>query len=345
MAEDDLFSRLFELFNQPGPVNWKLAGEVARHMAGESQAIDPWAAEQIVELGGLAQASLDNEAPFPVPVLAVSVLDPREWVNQALESFGYAAEAIAEATVNTVPGMGAALAGMQVGTLVGGIASGTAASFEAGLPMEGSPRLLIVGPGVERLQKNIGVDVREVRLGVVASEIAHSALFRVPWLTEHLSRLLGAYAVHLVPDPEKLMEVWGGDPASLAERLSDPEALEKLVGGDEGTNHRLAVEAFLAITSGYRRFLVARSLPNMLPSLERLHSPAPAEAPLLTIPVADPGLTSRGARFCEEIEKGYGREAVDSIWAGPERLPSDDELEDATGWAARVLLDDLSTDY
>ena len=32
---DDLFSRLFELFNQPGPVNWKLAAEVARHLSGE----------------------------------------------------------------------------------------------------------------------------------------------------------------------------------------------------------------------------------------------------------------------------------------------------------------------
>ena len=32
MSDDDIFSRLFELFNQPGPVNWKLAAEVSHHL-------------------------------------------------------------------------------------------------------------------------------------------------------------------------------------------------------------------------------------------------------------------------------------------------------------------------
>ena len=58
---DDLFSRLFELFNQPGPVNWKLAGEVARHLAGDQEAIDPFAAEEQRELVRLAEYRLEGE--------------------------------------------------------------------------------------------------------------------------------------------------------------------------------------------------------------------------------------------------------------------------------------------
>ena len=61
---DDLFSRLFELFNQPGPVNWKLAAEVARHIAGDREPVEPWAAEEFRELARLAEYHLEKVAPF-----------------------------------------------------------------------------------------------------------------------------------------------------------------------------------------------------------------------------------------------------------------------------------------
>ncbi|MDP3984828.1 MAG: zinc-dependent metalloprotease [Acidimicrobiia bacterium] len=341
---DDIFSRLFELFNQPGPVNWKLAGEVARHLAGDPQAVDPWGAEQMVELAGLAQQRLESEAPFPVAPTQLMVVDPHQWVEEALTGFGYLAEAIAEATSGAVPGMGSALAGMQAGTVVGSVAATAAGSFEAGMPIERAGAALIIGPGVERVQQSTGIDAREVHLWAACSEIAHCALFRIPWLTEHLARLVGAFAVHLVPDPEKIMEMLGGDPTALAERLGDPAALEELVGGEDARPHREALEAFLAVTSGYRHVLVRRAFGQMLPTIDLLHSPAPTEAPLLGLPLANHELTMRGARFCTEAEKRYGGDAVDGIWIGPERLPTPAELDDPVGWAARVLLDELGAD-
>ena len=47
---DDLFSKLFELFDQPGPINWKLAAEVARHLSGDTEPVEPWTAEEFREL-------------------------------------------------------------------------------------------------------------------------------------------------------------------------------------------------------------------------------------------------------------------------------------------------------
>jgi putative hydrolase len=339
---DDLFSRLFELFNQPGPVNWKLAAEVARHLAGEPQPVDPFAAEQVEELSLLAQSQIETRAPFPVPVMPVAMVDRRQWVDESLERFGYVAEAFTDAGPGLIPGMGAALAGMQVGTLAGTIASTTMGVFESGLPLEGETRLLIIGPGLQAVEGRLGTDPREVRLAVVASEMAHAALFRVPWLTETLGDLIASYAGYLVPDPEKLMEMWGDDPGSLPEKLSDPATLEELTGGQEGTAHRQSLEAFLAVTSGYRHLLIDRSFPNMLPSLGRVHSEQPEELPVLGLPMANRQLTDRGAQFCREVERRYGVEALDNIWLGPDRLPTHDELEDPLGWAARVLLEELT---
>ncbi|HKX74002.1 MAG TPA: zinc-dependent metalloprotease [Acidimicrobiia bacterium] len=339
---DDLFSRLFELFNQPGPVNWKLAGEVARHLAGETQPVDPWAAEQVEELSLLAQSQIEAQAPFPVPVTAVAVVDRRQWVDESLERLAYVAEAFSESGPGMIPGMGAAVAGMQVGTLAGTIAATTMGAFESGFPLDGEARLLIIGPGLEAAEALLATDPREVRLSVAASEIAHAALFRVPWLTETLGHLIETYAAYLVPDPEKLMEIWGEDPGSLPEKLADPATLEELTGGKEGTAHRQNLESFLAVTSGYRRVLVDRAFPKMLPSLDRLHSHRPDEIPMLGLPMATQELTDRGAGFCREVERRYGVEALDNIWLGPDRLPTNDELEDPLGWAARVLLEELS---
>jgi len=47
---DDIFSKLFELFDQPGPINWKLAAEVARHLSGDTEPVEPWTAEEFREI-------------------------------------------------------------------------------------------------------------------------------------------------------------------------------------------------------------------------------------------------------------------------------------------------------
>ncbi|MGB8362209.1 MAG: zinc-dependent metalloprotease, partial [Acidimicrobiia bacterium] len=93
---DDLFSKLFELFNQPGPINWKLGAEVARHLAGERQPVEPWTAEEFRELARLAEYRLEEVSPFPVrPAADVLPLDPRTWAEKNLEQYGSLVEPFA----------------------------------------------------------------------------------------------------------------------------------------------------------------------------------------------------------------------------------------------------------
>ncbi|HSL24640.1 MAG TPA: zinc-dependent metalloprotease [Acidimicrobiia bacterium] len=342
---DDLFSRLFELFNQPGPVNWKLAGEVARHLAGEPEPVDPWSADEQRELVRLAEYRLEVEAPFPVPPVGeVRVVDSVGWVELALTGFGYLAEAIADAGsaggAQALPGIGATLAGMQVGSLVGTVSREVSASFETGLPIEPPGPLLVINSGVERVIAACGAVPRDVRLWAAAEEVAHRALFGVPWLTDHLARLAGTYSGHLLPDPEKLMKLWTEDPEGLSSKLSGAGSVADLFANEAAVPHRQALEAFLAVSSGYRHFLVKKALGNLLSQVDSFSSPPVAAAAGLTLPIGRHELTMSGAGFCDEIERRYGREALDGIWQGPERLPTQGELTDPVGWAARVLLAD-----
>jgi uncharacterized protein (DUF2342 family) len=55
--------------------------------------------------------------------------------------------------------------------------------------------------------------------------------------------------------------------------------------------------------------------------------PVPAEA------------TRLGDAFNQEVERRYGEDALETLWADPTRMPTAAELRDPTSWAARVLLD------
>lgn len=342
---DDLFSRLFELFNQPGPINWKLAGELAHHLAGEREAIDPFGVEEQRELVRLAEYQLELVAPFPIaPARETMVVDPRQWVDQVLTGFGYLAEVVAESAppAAVVPNMSATVAGMHVGTLVGTLSRQVVASFESGLPVEPPGPLLVIGSAVDRIAAATGSAPRDVRLWVAAEEVAHRAIFAIPWLIDRLGQLAGAYAAQMLPDADKLMSMWDGDPERMSAALTDPTTIAELFGGPEAEPHREALIAFLTITSGYRHHLVRRAVGHLLPDLDSYGSKSEAEETFVgpTLPTADRAMIVTGTRFCEEVERRYGPPALDRIWEGPERLPSGSELDDPVGWAARVLLDD-----
>ncbi len=42
-----------------------------------------------------------------------------------------------------------------------------------------------------------------------------------------------------------------------------------------------------------------------------------------------------GRGFCDEVAREGGAEALNRVWAGPEALPSLDELERPANWLAR----------
>ncbi|MGH8925186.1 MAG: zinc-dependent metalloprotease [Acidimicrobiia bacterium] len=331
---DDIFARLFELFNQPGPINWKLAEEVARHMAGEADAVDPWSAEEIDQLVRLSEFRLEPVAPFPVaPATSVAVLDARQWVSQALQRLNYLGERLGDVfgSINTalpLPQMASSIAGLQLGGLAGAIAASHPASFAAGVPLVPFDQLLFIGPAIDRLVA--GGDEHQVRLWVSANEVAHRALFEVPWLPDHMAMLFGAHLGKLIPDPVKIMELFESNP----EALGDPGALASLmVRGESDAESEL--RAFLAVTGGYRSLLVERGVGEMMnqakaPKLEPMAGAALPDT-LELVPV--------GLDFCRQIESRFGKEAIDNIWDGPERLPTFAELSDPVGWAARVLLD------
>lgn len=354
---DDLFSKLFELFNQPGPINWKLAAEVARHLSGDREPVEPWAAEEFRELARLAEYRIQEVAPFPVRAAAdVLPLDPRSWAEKNLEYYGslvepFAASIAAGEAAPLMAQLAPAIIGLQVGSLVGSISMWAVAGFDAGLPPDKVGPLTLIVPHVEALRVD-DVDRREIHLWVVANEVAFRAMCEVPWIHDHLDKLVHDYAEAAQIDPTKFtgLVIGGTDPAAIERAIEEAGGIEGLLGGEEAVGPRAELEAFLGAMTGCARLLARRALADLSPNFDRISSERDAEredmpeTATIGVGAVPPEMTQLGDEFNQEVERRYGDDALETLWADPARMPTADELRDPTAWAARVLLDgwDLS---
>lgn len=348
---DDLFSKLFELFNQPGPVNWKLAAEVARHLAGDRRPVEPWAAEEYRELARLAEYRLDEIAPFPVrAAVDVLPLDPRSWAEKNLELYGSLVEPFAASMGGEAAPMMAQLApamiGLQVGSLVGSLSAWAVAGFDAGLPPDQTGPLTLVVSNIEALEVG-GVDDREVRLWVVANEVAFRAVCDVPWVQDRLADLVGDYAAAAQIDPTKLsgLMIGGTDPSEIERAIEEAGGIDGLIGGEEAEAPRAELEAFLGTITGCARLLARRAIGEIAPHFDEISAmrdrdrEAITATPTIGVGPVPPEATQAGDAFNQEVERRYGDDALAMLWADPSRMPTASELRDPTAWAARVLLD------
>lgn len=350
---DDLFSKLFELFNQPGPVNWKLGMEVARHLSGDRQPIEPWAAEEFRELARLAEYRLEDVAPFRLhPAADVLPLDPRSWAEKNLESYGPLVEPFAASVGAEGPAgpllaqMGPAIVGLQAGSLVGSLATWVVASFDAGLPPHPPGDISLIVPNIEALEVD-GVDRREVHLWVVANEVAFRATSQLPWIQDHLTDLVRTYAEAARIDPTKLsgLMMGGTDPSDIERAIEEAGGVESLIGGEEAEAPKAELEAFLGAVTGCSRLLARRAVLEMAPNFDRITEARDrsrqdiTDQPAIGVGPVPVEVTRLGVEFNEEVERRYGDDALQTLWADPSRMPSAAELRDPTAWAARVLLD------
>lgn len=360
MPERNILDELMKLLHEPGPVNWALAGQMAGHMAGTPEPIDPWLAEEYLDLIRLAQMRVSETAGLTAdPMAEVLLVDRAGWAEHHLRSFRYTVEPLAE-LLAAAPGagplgallkpLGPALLGMQIGGAVGMMSGEALGSFDAGLPAADPAGLTFQVPNLEAFAAESGLDPRSVRLWAALHEVVHDALCARPWVRPHLfglfEKLAGSMEINAEAVEGRLQKL--GDPSSLEAMLSEG-GVEGLFSGPGREEHTEEIRSFVEVAEGYGAYLVERAAAGLLPGLDSIRAamssrwmertgPGPA-GPIEAGGSA--GAFGAGAAFCAEVESRWGKEAVPRVWEEARSLPSARELEDAAGWAARVLLDDL----
>ena len=87
---DNIFDRLFELFQSQGPVNWKLGAEVRKSLSGDPEPIDPTLAEEYQSLEMAASLRLGEVPGLMVPSAApLHPVDRVTWSTENAQSYRY----------------------------------------------------------------------------------------------------------------------------------------------------------------------------------------------------------------------------------------------------------------
>ena len=356
-VEDSIFDRLFELLQTPGPVNWKLAAEVIKSVAGAPQPIEPGIAEEYRELTLAAELMLADVSGLSIPSAArMHPVDRATWAKENSQSYRYLVEPLAMklsgsmGAASPLAVLGPAMLGMQAGSMVGFMAQRALGQFDAGLPaLDHADRYLIV-PNVEALADEHGIDSHQVRMWAAIREVAHHAIVERDWYRGAFLKAVESYFTGLEFDPSGMSDVLGSlqDPSQLEGLLEGPEAVAKLLGMQSDPDRLQQLQAIIAMTEGFGDFVTARAAAGTLPDLNRLAEVAarrraePHEGAELLEQLAGLDLQRHRARdaaeFSREVAQRWGDEALDTMWQRAANLPTLRELSDPVGWAARVLL-------
>ncbi|MDJ0953539.1 MAG: zinc-dependent metalloprotease [Acidimicrobiia bacterium] len=365
---DNLFDRLFELLQTPGPVNWRLGKEITESLAGAPEPIEPRVAEEYQELTLAAQLRLADRLSLDVATTTtIHPVDRHTWAERNEQSFRYLIEPLADKFSGTSGAAGMAgaflgpmapvILGIQAGTMVGFMSHRVLGQFDTGLPALDHESLFLVVPNVEAFAMDHGIEAHQIRMWAVLREVTNHAILNVEWVRNYFIQAINDFYATVEFDPSGLLDMLGGlqDPA----RLSDPSALEGLVdepGGLArmlGSSHDPAalepIQAFLAFMEGFGDYAVRTAAADLMPQLTeiesavRLRRSEPNEAEqflqqLLGLQI-DRHRAGDAAEFCSEIERRWGGETLQRLWEDQEKLPRLAELTDPVGWAARVLLD------
>ena len=355
---DNLFDRLRRLLESSGPVNWGLAREIAESVAGPAEPVEPWVAEEFVELTHAAALRVSAASPLDgaAAVREVRAVDRRTWAADSVAGFAYLGDPLAAKmagpdgeTDPRLQPLGPALVGMQMGSMAGFLSHRVLAGFDVGLPVDGAGACYLV-PNIASFAADHALDIRQTRLWLALHEATHQAELAVPWVRRHLAELMAAFVDGLQPDPAGLEERLEAlqDPEHLQALLDDPSTLSGLLPGPESEQALRRIQAFMALLEGYAEWLVARAAPGLVPEAPRLREaidrrraePSQGEQMLQRMLGLD--LQHHryrvGTTFCAEVSRRWGEEALTRLWEGPGALPTPAELEDPVAWAARLLV-------
>jgi len=366
---DDLFAQMFRMFQSSGPVNWKLARELTKNLAGEREPIEPGIAEEYRELAHVAELRIQATVTLPSP--SPGELNPTDRATWALENeqtFRILIEPLGDKLTGSFGGLpgveslgqmgamlqplGPALLGMQAGTMVGFMAHRVLGQFDTGIPAIEQDKPYLIVPNVEAFAFEAEVDPRQVRLWAALHEMLFQRLMEIEWLRGHFVSVVEAFyetveldlsdvmgQIGALEDPDKIRELLGEEGAStpaLLKGTSDPDRLA-------------SIQSLTAYVEGYGDYLVRKAGAELLPDLTRIETansrrrsePDQTEQSLQQVV----GLELQRHRaddaavFCVEVEERWGESALDRVWEQPDNLPNLAELTDPVGWAARVMMD------
>jgi coenzyme F420 biosynthesis associated uncharacterized protein len=350
-----------------GPVDWDVAGRVARSIANRRPAMTDY--ERRAMAADFETLTADAERLVAEETGLTSLAGPARarvtdragWVDANVASFqrllrpvtDRMAAALASARGPRLPiQVGRALSGTQVGLLLGWMSGRVLGQYDQLIIEDEDPEeqdlVYYVGPNVAAVERRYGFPPHEFRLWLALHEVTHRAQFTgVPWMRAHFLSLVEHTLDGFDPDPRQLLAALRRSAEGLRSGhnpLEDGGVLA-LVATPEQHAAIQQIGGLMSLLEGHGDITMDRAgagrIPNAAAFSRALHERRRQRGMTRLVSVLigmDAKLRQyeQGERFIHEVEHVGGRELLAQVWEGPEWLPSGPEIRNPARWIARA---------
>jgi coenzyme F420 biosynthesis associated uncharacterized protein len=281
----------------------------------------------------------------------VAVVSRRGWAEANIATFGRML-APAEAKLRTGGGLGrrlgSRLVAVEVGALVGILARRVLGQYELVLPgQEQGDTVLFVGGNLLAMERQHEFRPEEFRFWVALHEVTHRLQFTgVPWMRDYFAGLVESLVAEAVPQEGRMQHLAGElrEAARTGRPIVDESGLLGLLATPEQRALIERVQALMSLLEGHGHVVMDRIGARLLVTQHRMSR-------VLRMRRTDPRMKAflrltglemklkqyeQGERFIHAVERSAGFSAIDRVWAGPEHLPTLDEIKHPERWLERV---------
>jgi putative hydrolase len=362
------------LQNSSDGINWGLALEQAKGLASRS-AVPATPAEQSALEQALHVAALWLDETTDIAALTVEpvLLTRAGWTEATMPVWTQLAEPVANSIADALTGVleeqapeellnqignagqlmrnvGGTLFAMQLGQVVGQLAGEVVSGGDVGIPLlDGEQRqAALVAQNVDAFASGLDIPVEEVRLYLSVRELAHARLFRhAKWLRLHLLTQITDFARGIRIDTDRLERLAADfDPSNPEELRAAVTSGALIPPKSEDQLAALArLETMLALVEGWVDVVTA-SATSRLPKSgaiaetvrRRRAAGGPAESAFATLVGLElrPRRLREAAAMWQAVQDAVGPEARDSLWAHPDIVPTDADIDDPAALVARL---------
>jgi putative hydrolase len=378
-----LFGDISRALSGQGPLNWEAARQFALLAASGGGLlsgtavptvgnVDPAVRIKSPELASIARPHVADVMQQEVPDTEPSVATPEQWAQQTLEAYrplftdlatslgptedlpaDVAADPMAQMMASIGKLMAPAMLGMSVGSMVGNLARRAFGVYDLPIPRP-TPALILVPSTIDSFAAEWSIDLDEMRLWVLAHELAGLTLLSIEHIAVHLRSLVQRHVGAFRPDSgaisDKLatLDVTPDDPmAALQQAFGDPEMLLGAVRSPEQLALEPELDTAVAVTIGVIDWTVdavaVRMIGgNALQIAEAVRRRRAEASPddlfverLLGIRLGSEQ-TARGKAFVQGVVDRAGEGGLTPLFTDPAAMPTPNEIEAPGLWLARV---------
>lgn len=365
------------LQNSGDGINWDLALEQAKSLASmdleEPPAAQLESLEQALNVAGLW---LGEATSISELTATPKLMSRTQWIAATMPVWIQLAEPVASSIADALTGVleeqapeemsgmisgasklvrnvGGTLFAMQLGQVVGQLASEVVSGGDIGIPLLGSAtgsddQAAILPQNLAEFGAGLDIDGEQVQLYIAVRELAHARLFRhAKWLRLQLMTSITASASGIGIDTSRLEELATGfDP-------SNPEDLRQaMVSGAlirPKSDAQLAalgrLETMLALVEGWVDVVTAQATARLPKSgaiaetvRRRRAAGGPAESAFATLVGLElrPRRLREAAAMWQAVTDAVGADKRDELWSHPDLVPTEDDIADPAALIARL---------